>query len=37
MDKMMEEGGLATDGMEVDPVSGNEIPVGSNASDDVMT
>ena len=33
MDKMMEEGGLATDGMEVDPVSGNEIPVGSNASD----
>lgn len=33
MDKMMEEGGLATDGMDVDPVSGNEIPVGSNASD----
>jgi len=33
MDKMMEEGGLATDGMEVDPVSGNDIPVGSNAVD----
>ncbi len=33
MDKMMEEGGLATDGMDVDPVSGNELPVGSNASD----
>lgn len=33
MKKMYKEGGLATDGMEVDPVSGNEIPVGSNASD----
>jgi len=33
MDKMFEEGGLSTDGMEVDPVSGNDIPVGSNAED----
>ena len=31
MDKMYEEGGLATDGMDVDPVSGNDIPTGSNA------
>lgn len=33
MDKMYDEGGLATDGMDVDPVSGNDIPVGSNATD----
>lgn len=33
MDKMMEEGGLATDGMDTDPISGNDIPVGSNAVD----
>jgi hypothetical protein len=33
MEKMYEEGGLATDGMNVDPVSGNDIPVGSNATD----
>jgi hypothetical protein len=33
MDKMMEDGGLATDGMGVDPVSGNDIPTGSNAED----
>ena len=33
MNKMYNEGGLATDGMDVDPVSGNDIPVGSNAED----
>ncbi len=33
MNKMYDEGGLATDGMDMDPVSGNEIPVGSNAED----
>lgn len=33
MKKMYEEGGLATDGLDVDPVSGNEIPAGSNAED----
>lgn len=33
MDKMYDEGGLATDGMDVDPVSGNDIPAGSNAKD----
>ena len=33
MNKMYKEGGLATDGMDVDPVSGNDIPVGSNAED----
>lgn len=33
MDKMMEEGGLTTDGMGTDPVSGNDIPVGSNAEE----
>ena len=33
MDKMMEEGGLATDGASVDPVSGNEVPAGSNAKE----
>ena len=31
MDKMYKEGGLATDGTDVDPVSGNEVPTGSNA------
>jgi hypothetical protein len=30
---MYKEGGLATDGMDIDPVSGNEIPAGSNAVD----
>ena len=29
----MEEGGMATDGMERDPVSGNEIPPGSSAEE----
>jgi hypothetical protein len=33
MNKMYDEGGLATDGMDVDPVSGNDIPTGSNATD----
>ena len=33
MKKMYEEGGLATDGLAIDPVSGNDIPVGSNAAD----
>ena len=33
MDKMYKEGGLATDGLEVDPISGNKIPTGSNAED----
>ena len=33
MKKMYEEGGLATDGLSMDPVSGNDIPVGSNAAD----
>ena len=33
MNKMYDEGGLATDGMDIDPVSGNDIPVGSNAED----
>jgi hypothetical protein len=33
MKNMYEEGGLATDGMDVDPVSGNDIPTGSNAED----
>ena len=33
MNRMYEEGGLATDGMDVDPVSGNDIPAGSNAED----
>ena len=33
MNKMYEEGGLATDGMDVDPMSGNDIPIGSNATD----
>ena len=31
MDKMYKEGGLATDGTDVDPISGNEVPTGSNA------
>ena len=30
---LAELGGLATDGLEVDPVSGNKIPTGSNAKD----
>lgn len=33
MDKMMEEGGLTTDGAKVDPISGNEVPAGSNAEE----
>ena len=33
MKNMYDEGGLATDGLDVDPVSGNDIPVGSNAED----
>lgn len=31
--KVFQEGGLTDDGMTVDPVSGNEIPPGSNAAD----
>ena len=31
--KLYEEGGLATDGVDVDPVSGNDVPAGSNAED----
>ena len=31
--KIYEEGGLATDGLDKDPVSGNDIPPGSNAED----
>lgn len=31
--KLYEEGGLATDGVDVDPVSGNDVPPGSNAED----
>ena len=30
---MPPQGGLRTDGQKVDPVSGNEVPVGSNASE----
>jgi hypothetical protein len=33
MDKMYEEGGLTTDGVDVDPISGNEVPPGSNAEE----
>ena len=33
MDKMYEEGGLSTDGADVDPISGNEVPPGSNAEE----
>lgn len=33
MKKIYKEGGLATDGLEIDPVSGNDIPPGSNAED----
>jgi hypothetical protein len=33
MEKMYKDGGLATDGIDVDPVSGNNIPIGSNAED----
>lgn len=32
-DVILENGGLLTDGVEVDPVSGNEVPPGSNAED----
>ena len=31
--KIYEEGGLATDGLDKDPISGNDIPPGSNAED----
>lgn len=33
MNKMYKEGGLATDGVDTDPVSGNDVPAGSNAED----
>ena len=33
MEMLLEEGGIADDGMRVDPVSGNEIPPGSMASE----
>ena len=33
MTMLLEEGGIADDGMNVDPVSGNEIPPGSMASE----
>ena len=33
MDMLLEEGGIADDGMDVDPVSGNEVPPGSMASE----
>tara|TARA_R110000824_G_scaffold54046_1_gene149277 strand:- start:1880 stop:3199 length:1320 start_codon:yes stop_codon:yes gene_type:complete len=33
MTELFEEGGIADDGMRVDPVSGNEIPPGSMASE----
>jgi len=33
MDKMMVEGGIADDGMDRDPISGNEIPAGSLAKE----
>lgn len=33
MEMMFEEGGIADDGMKVDPVSGNEIPPGSMAEE----
>ena len=33
MKMLLEEGGIADDGMRVDPVSGNEIPPGSMASE----
>ena len=33
MDKLLEEGGMADDGMDRDPVSGNEIPPGSTAKE----
>mgnify|MGYP003639903958 CR=1 FL=1 len=33
MKNKYDEGGLATDGLAIDPVSGNDIPLGSNAED----
>ena len=33
MEMLFEEGGIADDGMSVDPVSGNEVPAGSMASE----
>jgi hypothetical protein len=33
MNRLMEEGGIADDGMSVEPVTGNEIPPGSMASE----
>lgn len=33
MNKLMQEGGIADDGMDVEPVTGNEIPPGSMASE----
>ena len=33
MEMLLEEGGIADDGMSVDPVSGNEVPPGSMASE----
>lgn len=33
MNKLMQEGGIADDGMSVEPVTGNEIPPGSMASE----
>lgn len=33
MDKLMQEGGMADDGMSVEPVTGNEIPPGSLATE----
>ena len=33
MEMLLEEGGIADDGMNVDPVSGNEVPPGSMASE----
>lgn len=33
MEMLLEEGGIADDGMNVDPVSGNEIPPGSMANE----
>lgn len=33
MDKLMQEGGMADDGMDRDPVTGNEIPPGSTAKE----
>ena len=33
MDNLEETGGLKTDGLPVDPISGNEVPLGSNAEE----